>query len=92
MNLPTIAIVKQEFPETTRPYRLLETHLTSEGPRTRVCSGAFSTFDDANNWRADLVAEMPRPIVAQQQCGGDDWEEAGNPYKHGCDPELAVSR
>lgn len=60
MDFPVIAIVKQEFPETSRPYRLIETYLTSEGPRTRVCSGAFVTFDDADNWRADLVAEMPR--------------------------------
>ncbi len=50
-----IAIVKQEFPETTRPYRLIETYDTSEGPRTRVCSGVFYTFDEANNRRADLV-------------------------------------
>ena len=60
MAFSIISIVKQEFPETHRPYRLIETYLTSEGTRTRVCSGAFSTFDDANSWRAELISEMPR--------------------------------
>lgn len=64
-----IAVVRQCTPETPRPYRLIETFLTSEGMRTRVCSGAFSTLADAELWREQLIAEMPRPIVAQQQCG-----------------------
>lgn len=55
MKFPAIAIVNQEFPETPKPYRLIETYPTSEGPRTRVCSGAFGTFDEANDLRAGLL-------------------------------------
>lgn len=57
MTRSTIAIVKQEYPETPRPYRLIETYPTMEGMRTRVCSGAFSTYDAANDWRAKLISE-----------------------------------
>lgn len=38
----------------TRPYRLIETYMTREGPRTRVCSGTFITFDDADSAKRDL--------------------------------------
>lgn len=37
-----------------RPYRLIETYTTSEGPRTRVCSGAYRTFDEADHRRIEL--------------------------------------
>lgn len=47
MTWPSFAIVKQEVPASSRPYRILETYMTSEGPRTRVCSGAFTTEIEA---------------------------------------------
>lgn len=37
-----------------RPYRLIETYMTSEGPRTRVCSGAFRDLDEANRRLIEL--------------------------------------
>ncbi len=37
-----------------RPYRLVETFLTSEGMRTRVCSGAYATLDQAEFQRETL--------------------------------------
>lgn len=37
-----------------KPYRLMETYTVSEGMRTRVCSGAFTTFDDAEVAKRDL--------------------------------------
>jgi len=44
----SINIVKTEFPEGARkPYRLIETYWTSEGIRTRVCSGVYGTFAEA---------------------------------------------
>lgn len=38
----------------SRPYRLMETYTVSEGMRTRVCSGAFATFDEAESAKRDL--------------------------------------
>lgn len=38
----------------TRPYRLMETYTVSEGMRTRICSGAFATFDEAETAKRDL--------------------------------------
>lgn len=37
-----------------KPYRLMETYTVSEGMRTRICSGAFATFDDAKGAKEDL--------------------------------------
>lgn len=42
--------------EIPRPYRLIETYMTSEGPRTRVCSGAFRDFEEANRRLTELEA------------------------------------
>lgn len=54
MTTLCLNIIKQVSPDTPRPYRIIETHLTSEGPRTRVCSGAFSTEEDAQIWLEQL--------------------------------------
>ncbi|MFD2650690.1 hypothetical protein [Brucella rhizosphaerae] len=48
------AIFKQVSPETYRPFRIIETYVTSEGMRSRICSGAFSTFDAAQGWVSQL--------------------------------------
>lgn len=41
------AIYQQISPPASQPYRLLETNLTSDGPRTRVADGTWKTYDDA---------------------------------------------
>lgn len=54
--MTTIAfnIVKQVIPESSKPYRIIETYMTSEGPRSRICSGVFSTLEGAESWRDEL--------------------------------------
>lgn len=52
-----VQVMKLIAPEVPpKPYRLLETYLTSEGVRTRVCSGTFSTWEEADAKRAELQA------------------------------------
>lgn len=45
-------------PDVPRPYRLVETYVTSEGMRTRVCSGTFDTFERADGQRKELEAAI----------------------------------
>lgn len=47
-------LVEPEVPP--KPYRLVETYLTSEGLRTRICSGIFETWEEADAKRAELQA------------------------------------
>lgn len=50
-----IQIVKIVEPEgVPKPYRLIETFATSEGMRTRVCSGAYASFGHAAFQRETL--------------------------------------
>lgn len=49
-----LQVVKRVSPETPKPYRLLETYVTSEGMRSRICSGVYATEDEANERRAEL--------------------------------------
>ena len=52
-----VQVMKLVAPEVPpKPYRLLETYLTSEGLRTRICSGTFSTWEEADAKRAELQA------------------------------------
>jgi hypothetical protein len=52
-----IQVMKIVAPEDVlRPYRLIETFVTSEGMRTRLCSGAFDTFEQADGHRKELEA------------------------------------
>lgn len=67
----SISIVRQEFPASGKPYRLIETYMTVEGMRTRVCSGMYATYDQANFERAELLFRATRPLVAPQQDGGE---------------------
>ncbi|MDL2202054.1 hypothetical protein QQF51_05140 [Brucella intermedia] len=46
----TLMIMKQVSPDTARPYRVIETYPTSEGMRSRIVSGAFSTQETAQQW------------------------------------------
>lgn len=54
MTTIALNIVKQVSPETPRPYRVIETYLTSEGPRSRICSGVFTTQEGAQAWLEKL--------------------------------------
>ena len=55
-NFNIIQIMKIVSHDAPRPYRLVETYVTSEGMRTRVCSGAFATLDHAEFRRKELEA------------------------------------
>lgn len=47
-KFPTLQIVELVgYPKPTRPFRLIETFWTVDGPRSRVCDGSWSTFDEA---------------------------------------------
>lgn len=57
--MSTIHIVKIIAPDgVPRPYRLIETFATSEGMRTRVCSGAYATLGQAEFQRTSLEILM----------------------------------
>lgn len=44
----TYAAFRQMYPEgNSRPYKILETYETSEGSRSRICSGNYASIDDA---------------------------------------------
>lgn len=50
-----VQVMKLVAPEVPpKPYRLVETYLTSEGLRTRICSGIFETWEEADERRAEL--------------------------------------
>ena len=56
-NFSLIQVMKMVLPEMPpKPYRLLETFVTSEGMRSRVCSGTFETFEQADARRKELEA------------------------------------
>lgn len=42
-----LQIVKQEYPQTKEPYRMLEVYITSDGYRSRICDGRWPTFEAA---------------------------------------------
>jgi hypothetical protein len=60
----SLNIMMQVGQLSSRPYRIIETYLTSEGPRTRVCSGAFSTQEDAQIWLEQLQVGLPNGEAA----------------------------
>lgn len=41
-------------PDQPRPYRLIETYVTSEGMRSRICSGAYNTLGEDEFQRETL--------------------------------------
>ena len=52
-----LQVMKQVSPETAKPYRLFETFLTSEGARSRVCSGVYVSEEEACARRAELESK-----------------------------------
>lgn len=54
-NFNIIQVMKIVSPEgLPRPYRLVETFVTSEGMRSRICSGCWDTFGEAEFQRETL--------------------------------------
>jgi hypothetical protein len=51
-------IIQQVHPQTARPWRLLETIDTVDGPRTRVCDGCFTSREEAE-WEYNSKHEKP---------------------------------
>lgn len=47
MKFPIYQIAKITIPETPKPWLILETNLTIDGPRTRIINGRFSTQEAA---------------------------------------------
>jgi len=51
---PLIQVMKIVSHEVPRPFRLVETYFTSEGLRTRICSGCWATLGEAEFQRETL--------------------------------------
>lgn len=48
MTLPILNVIETVgYPKPTLPFRLIETTLTVDGLRTRICDGAWSTLGEA---------------------------------------------
>lgn len=47
MAFPIFAIFEQVHPKSMKPFKILETTESSDGPRTRVCDGAWEYFEHA---------------------------------------------
>lgn len=47
----TIAIFEQLEPRVPAPFRLVETTLTTDGYRSRLCNGGWATRNEAENDR-----------------------------------------
>jgi hypothetical protein len=43
----TIAIFEQLEPRVSMPFRLVETMITTDGYRSRICNGAWASRDEA---------------------------------------------
>lgn len=57
--MTAILIAKIVAPEgVPKPYRLIETFATSEGMRTRMCSGCWATMGEAQLQRAELESNV----------------------------------
>lgn len=54
-NFSIIQVMKMVSPpDQPRPFRLVETFVTSEGMRSRICSGAYNTLGEAEFQRETL--------------------------------------
>ncbi len=50
-----LQIMKQVSPEAAKPYRIIETYLTSEGMRSRICSGVYAKEEAAQARLVELT-------------------------------------
>lgn len=51
----SLFLYRQVVPETSQPFRFLETVMTADGPRTRVVDGVYATIDEAIAGMADRL-------------------------------------
>lgn len=57
MNIrPILNIAFLQSPADPKPWFIVEHYLTSEGVRSRICSGRFATKEDAEARRDELEA------------------------------------
>jgi hypothetical protein len=45
---PVIQIAEMISPYSAKPFFLVETNITSDGPRSRVCDGRWATQEEAH--------------------------------------------
>jgi hypothetical protein len=57
-------ILRQVTPRTQRPFRIIETLDTKDGPRSRVCNGTWATLDEA---KAEVSASAPDLLAALKE-------------------------
>jgi hypothetical protein len=57
---PSFALVKQVAPEVTAPWQILESCITSDGWRTRVCTGYWRTEEEARLVLAELERKFAK--------------------------------
>ncbi len=55
------ALLRQERPETNRPWRIIESYLTSDGIRTRLCNGTYQYESDAQANLDKMEKEADKP-------------------------------
>lgn len=49
-------IVEQVDPPARHPFQIVETFQTKDGPRSRLCSGMFTTLEEAQHEVASVLA------------------------------------
>lgn len=55
-----LGLVKQLVPTTARPYRLIESFVTSDGIRSRICDGTWASEEDALKELERRLAEIKK--------------------------------
>lgn len=55
IRLPILTIVMSIDKNEPKPYILLETHLTFDGPRTRVVDGRWTSAEEAQRRKIKLL-------------------------------------
>lgn len=51
----SLALFEQKWPDTPRPWRIIEKLTTSEGYRDRVCEGTYATEAEARERLSTLM-------------------------------------
>lgn len=62
MSFRQLMIMEQVYPPSSTPFRLIEAYMSSDGMRTRVCSGA---------WKTQGEAETERNLKMERKGGAD---------------------
>jgi hypothetical protein len=64
-----LMVMEQVTPPTSRPFRLVEVYMTSDGLRTRVCSGNWKTQAEAETERCLRLAGEVSPVKEEGYSG-----------------------